>query len=220
MIEWQISRIQKSNVEKIILATSSDNADDELAETVSDLGIEVFRGSLKDVHSRFVTILQENMPEYFIRLTGDCPVVMPDLINKMIFEFESKKIDYFSNVNPPTYPDGLDIEIITSQSFLEFSNLDLSDEEKEHVTIGMRQRPRYFRSDNFVNSQDLSKMRCTVDYEEDLHFITMIFNHFEGREIDFTLDDVLQALESGKIPDNEISHKFRNISLKNGVEGV
>jgi spore coat polysaccharide biosynthesis protein SpsF len=220
MIEWQISRIQKSNVERLILATSNDGADDELANTVRDLGISVFRGSLKDVHSRFKAILQEETPDYFLRLTGDCPIVMPNLINEMIFEFESGHFDYFSNINPPTFPDGLDIEIISCQSFLEFSKLDLNEDEREHVTLGMRQRPGDFKIGNFVNNRDLSKMRWTVDYEEDFLFVSDIYEYFVENETEFTIDDILEALESGKVSDNVISHEFRNISLKNGVESV
>lgn len=214
MIEWQILRILKSNVEKIILATSNDHTDDELVKAVEDLGIFVFRGSLKDVHSRFVTILQEDLPDYFLRLTGDCPVVMPILINEMLSDFETGRFDYFSNINPPTFPDGLDIEIISRQSFLDFSKLDLTEDEREHVTLGMRQRPGDFKIGNFVNYQDLSKMRWTVDYEEDFNFISKIFEYFNGRETEFTIDDIVKAIDTGKVPDNVISHEFRNISIK------
>jgi len=217
MIEWQILRIQKSTVEKIILATSDDESDDELANVVGDLGIQVFRGSLWDVHSRFLTILKEEMPNYFLRLTGDCPLIMPHLINEMISDFESSHLDYLSNVSPPTFPDGLDIEIISSKSFLEFSTLNLTEEEKEHVSLGMRQRPGDFQIGNFVNNRDLSKMRWTVDYEADFNFVSKIFEYFKGREVEFTIHDIVQALYSGKIPDNEISHEFRNISIKGGV---
>ncbi len=219
MIEWQISRIQKSNVEKIILATSNDVTDDELANTVQSLGIAVFRGSLTDVHSRFRTILQEEAPDYFLRLTGDCPVVMPNLINEMMSKFESDDLEYFSNINPPTFPDGLDIEIVSCQSFLEFSKQNLTDHEREHVTLGMRLRPKEFKFGNFENEQNLSKMRWTVDYEEDFIFISKIFEYFIGREDAFTIDDILQGLNSGKLSDNVISDEFRNVSVKNGVEG-
>jgi spore coat polysaccharide biosynthesis protein SpsF (cytidylyltransferase family) len=220
VIEWQISRIRNSSVEKIIVATSTDDTDDKLAQEVADLGITVFRGSLNDVHSRFVTILKENMPDYFIRLTGDCPLVMPSLLDKMINYFESSNFDYLSNVDPPTFPDGLDIEIISSKSFLEFSKFNLTDEEREHVTLGIRKRPKDFRIGNFVNGRDLSKMRWTVDYEEDFNFVSRIFEYFSGREVEFTIEDILQALDSGKVADNLVPAEYRNITLVNGVEGV
>ncbi len=220
MIEWQISRIQKSNVEKIILATSNDETDDDLVKTVRDLGVTIFRGSLTDVHSRFTSILQDEAPDYFLRLTGDCPIVMPGLINEMISKFESDNLDYLSNIDPPTFPDGLDVEIVSSHSFLEFSKQNLNENEKEHVTLGMRLRPADFKIGNFKNWRDLSRMRWTVDYEEDFKFISRIFEHFAGREVDFTTDDILEVLNLGIIQDNAISHEFRNISIKKGDEGV
>jgi spore coat polysaccharide biosynthesis protein SpsF len=216
LIEWQILRIKESNIQKIVLATSNERADDELATIVRNLGIQVFRGSLTNVHSRFLSIVQHECPEYFIRLTGDCPLTMPRLINQMISVFESRSADYLSNVNPPTYPDGLDVEIISSKSFLDFSRLDLTEAEREHVTLGMRQRANIFRIDNFSNDRDLSKARWTVDYQEDFNFIEKVFQHFAGRETKFTMNDILQALESGHIVDNKISHEFRNIALKKG----
>ena len=214
LIEWQILRILESKIDKIVLATSNESSDDDLAKIVRNLGIQVFRGSLLNVHSRFLSIVQQERPEYFIRLTGDCPVTMPILIDEMISTFESRCADYLSNVNPPTYPDGLDVEIISSRSFLEFSKMDLTEDEREHVTLGMRQRPNIFRVENFLNDRDLSKARWTVDYEEDFNFISKVFEYFTGRETEFTMHDVLQALESGHIVSNIISHEFRNIALE------
>jgi spore coat polysaccharide biosynthesis protein SpsF (cytidylyltransferase family) len=220
MIEWQISRIKKSSLEKIVVATSTDETDDKLAQVVADLDIPVFRGSLNDVHSRFVTIIEENMPDYFIRLTGDCPLVMPILLDDMIGCFESGEFDYLSNVGPPTFPDGLDIEIISTRSFLEFSQLNLTPEEREHVTLGIRNRPRDFRIGNFVNNRDISSMRWTVDYEEDFNFVSRIFEYFSGREVEFTAEDIIQAIDSGKVADNLVPPAYRNVSLVKGVEGV
>lgn len=218
MIEWQIRRIQQSVVKDIVLATSSEDSDNELADTVKGLGIDVFRGSLTDVHSRFVDILEMYNPTAFIRLTGDCPVVMPNILNQMLDDFESNYFDYYSNIHPPTYPDGLDIEIISTKAFLEFSKKSLTDSEKEHVTLGMRRHLSNFKFGNFEGANDYSKMRWTVDYEQDYFFIRNVFNFFKGKEIEFTFDDMVKAVESGSIPDNVISHEFRNIALTEGVE--
>lgn len=217
MIEWQVLRIQQSRVESIILATSDDESDDELADVVGNLGIDVFRGSLSDVHSRFLRIIEHNTPNYFIRLTGDCPVVMPSLINDMMAKFESDDLDYLSNIKPPTYPDGLDIEVISSKSFLEFSKKELTQEEKEHVTLGMRNREEQFKIGNFENDQNFSRMRWTVDYEEDFNFVRNVFNLFSGQELHFTMSDILRELESGTIANNSVSYKLRNVSLNKGA---
>jgi spore coat polysaccharide biosynthesis protein SpsF (cytidylyltransferase family) len=216
MIEWQIRRIQSSSINRIVLATSEEESDDELAEVVSKLDIEVFRGSLDDVHSRYLRILQDETPDYFIRLTGDCPVVMPRLIDEMILEFEKNRFEYFSNVNPPTFPDGLDIEIVSTNSFFEFSKFELTDSEKEHVTLGIRSRSSQFKAGNFLNTEDLSGLRWTVDYEGDFQFITSLFNSFEGRELEFTMNEILELIHSGSLIDNPISSDFRNLALRTG----
>jgi spore coat polysaccharide biosynthesis protein SpsF (cytidylyltransferase family) len=217
MIEWQVLRIQQSRVDEIILATSDDKSDDDLADFIGGLGVQVFRGSLNDVHSRFLTIVKSNKPDYFIRLTGDCPVVMPNLINEMIAEFETHDFDYLSNINPPTFPDGLDIELISGETFLEISRRELSTEEKEHVTLGIRRRRDQFKIGNFEGEHDFSRMRWTVDYEEDFEFIRNVFAFFVGRETSFTMDDILHGLEIKAFQDNLIPHEFRNISLDKGV---
>ena len=218
MIEWQISRIQQSLAKEIVLATSVDESDDELVERVKALGVEVFRGSLNDVHSRFLEILRIFKPENFLRITGDCPLVMPDLIDEMISSFEFENFDYLSNINPPTFPDGLDLEIVSTQTLLDLPPEELTKEEKEHVTLGLRRRPGLSRHGNIEHRKNLSNMRWTVDYLEDFIFVENVFKFFEGRETLFDIDDIIQAIDLGSIPDNLVSHNFRNISLKSGGE--
>jgi len=216
MIEWQIKRIQKSVVSEIILATSIHQNDDDLCKIVHDLGIEVFRGSLNDVHSRFLNIVKLKKPEYFIRLTGDCPLVMPEILNEMMNQFESRLYDYYSNINPPTFPDGLDVEILSSKAFLKYSLKELSEEEKEHVTLGIRAKSEGMRVGNYISEQNYSKLRWTVDYEEDFRFVDHIFRLFKGKEADFGMVDIMEAVRSGKVSDNTKSHLYRNIALSKG----
>lgn len=218
MIEWQIRRIRQSSAEQIILATSFEREDDRLCEVVRELDIDVFRGSLSDVHSRFERIIENFNPPYFIRLTGDCPLVMPDLLDQMINHFETHNYDYLSNTQPPTYPDGLDIEIISSRAFLDYSKLELSAEDKEHVTLGITKRPDLFNCSNYFSKKDLSTMRWTVDYEEDFNFVSDVYSFFQGEEIEFTIDDILEAINSGKITENLKTHLFRNITLAKGIK--
>jgi spore coat polysaccharide biosynthesis protein SpsF (cytidylyltransferase family) len=218
MIEWQIMRILQSKVEGLVLVTSGDRSDDELAKTVNALGVEVFRGSSMDVHSRFFQVIKAKKPKYFIRLTGDCPLIMPDLLNQMLTLFETKKYDCLSNTNPPTYPDGLDIEIISSKVFLEFSKLELTGEEKEHVTLGLWRRSNQLEIGNLLNSEDLSEMRWTVDYQEDFNFVSQVYKFFAGRETQFNMSDILSALESENIRQNLTPHIYRNIALSKEVD--
>ena len=118
-----------------------------------------------------------------------------------------------SNTNPPTFPDGLDIEIANPEGLRRLSRLKLTSAEKEHVTLGFYQRPNDFTIKNFSSPVDYSRLRWTVDYLEDLEFVRSVYAHFSGAEIDFTFEDVIELVETKKIKDNLLGEEFRNIGL-------
>lgn len=220
MIGWQIQRIQKSKVQKLVVATSEQDSDNKLAEYVSSLGVSVYRGSKDDVFSRFIGVLSEYDSQVIVRLTGDCPLVMPSLINEMLDYFEKSKIDYLSNTNPPTFPDGLDIEIFTREALLKLKELELTAEEKEHVTLGIYTRPKKYLIQNYRSQLDMSKLRWTVDYPEDLDFVREIYSQFPNQELKFDVEDVLKLVESKMIRENPISGEFRNVSLETNFQRI
>jgi spore coat polysaccharide biosynthesis protein SpsF (cytidylyltransferase family) len=116
MIHWQLKRIKMARcVNQIVVATSTDPSDDVLVQTLQENEYLVERGSLDNVLERFLGVIKKfGEYENIIRLTGDCPLVMPEILEEMIFEFENCNLDYFSNALEPSFPDGLDIEIMKS----------------------------------------------------------------------------------------------------------
>jgi spore coat polysaccharide biosynthesis protein SpsF len=197
MIQRQIERIKLAEgVDELIVATSIDKSDDPLVEFLRLQGVRVFRGSLNDVLSRFLEIESAENPTAVIRLTGDCPLVMPELIDLMVAQFYEKKVDYLSNTLEPTFPDGLDIEIIGAAAIRKLASLDLSSAEHEHVTLGIYTRPLEFTLDNYRNKENLSQNRWTVDYLEDLLFVRQVFNAFKGREATFTFEETMLFLDA------------------------
>jgi len=215
MIYWQAQRILRvKEIDKVVVATSLDESDDSLEEYLTSVGLEVFRGSLVDVHSRFLSIINSNPnSRTFLRLTGDCPLVMPLLVSEMLSEFEQGSFDYYSNILQPTYPDGLDVEIFSRDSFLTMSRYELSSLDKEHVTLRYRDSESRFNIANKSNSNDLSNLRWTVDYEEDYLFVKGIFEHFRGSEPTFTMSDVLFLLESHPEINTQLPSSLRNVAL-------
>ena len=192
MIYRQIERIrQASTIDEIVVATSTDPSDDSLAEFMLEKGIEVFRGSLDDVLSRFSEIQKDKYATAIIRLTGDCPLIMPELIDAMVAKFYEANVDYLSNTLEPRYPDGLDVEVIKPSVFGKLEEFNLSWAEKEHVTLGIYSRPLIFTLENFYGEEDLSQRRWTVDYLEDLVFVRKVFSEFLGRESTFTFKDTI-----------------------------
>ena len=192
MIYWQIQRILRSKkISKLVVATSEHPTDDILAEYLKSINCDFVRGSLDDVLSRFIKVENIYNPEVIIRLTADCPLVMPDLIDSMLEKFYEAKVQYLSNIIELTYPDGLDIEVIRAGVLTKLSNLNLSDEEKEHVTLGILNRKNIFRTFNIVNYNNLSHYRWTVDTEEDFAFIKRVFKEFKSKETEFNFKDLV-----------------------------
>jgi spore coat polysaccharide biosynthesis protein SpsF len=215
MIAWQIQRIlQSTMISEVVVLTSTDNSDDILVDYLESIGVAVFRGSLEDVHSRFLEAIKIYEPRIFIRVTGDCPLVMSNIIDEMINRFRLEMPEYMSSALKPTFPDGLDVEIVSSDAFLRLNEYQLSLEEREHATLGIWKRPLEFRLESFENVVDLSGERWTVDYPEDLEFVRRIFGHMEGKEATFLLEDVLELLSTHRDIRNSLSGELRNIALK------
>lgn len=193
MIYYQINRILSSKkIDKLIVATSVDESDDTLSDYLISQEVEVYRGDLFNVLSRFTEIEKLVKPSAIIRLTADCPFTMPHLIDQMIVEFYERKVDYLSNTLELTFPDGLDIEIIKYGVLEKLNCLELTEGEKEHVTLGIINNRNLFSMFNFSNTTDLSHYRWTVDTEEDFSFVSKIFNHFKNNEIIFTFSNLLE----------------------------
>jgi spore coat polysaccharide biosynthesis protein SpsF len=196
MIYWQIERIKKSKaIDKLIVATSEDKSDDVLADFLNFNKVEVYRGPLQDVLLRFLEVEEKFNPTAIIRLTGDCPLVMPKLIDQMVAQFYKMDIDYLSNTLELSYPDGLDIEIIKSGILVKLNNYELSNSEREHVTLGILNRKNLFSTKCFLNDKNLSHYRWTVDTFPDFEFVSKVFANFRLNEDSFTFEDVEKFIE-------------------------
>ena len=114
LIEILLERLSKSRfIDKIIVATTDNNSDDELVNHINSLSIETFRGDRDNVLDRFYNAALKYKPKNIIRITGDCPLIDPLLVDDIIDSFLDSNIDYLCNNYPPTFPDGLDIEVFS-----------------------------------------------------------------------------------------------------------
>ncbi|MFC4313401.1 aminotransferase class III-fold pyridoxal phosphate-dependent enzyme [Steroidobacter flavus] len=193
MIELLLARLKlATRIDEIVIATSVDPRNQVLEDHVRQLGHEVYRGSEDDVLDRFYQAVKAHRPDLVVRITGDCPLVDPQLVDQVIEAAIESGCDYASNVEPATYPDGLDIEVF-SFAALETAWRDAKQTvEREHVTPYIRKSER-FRRHNVANEQDYSERRWTVDEPEDFAVIRAVFDHFSPR-LDFSWRDVI-ALE-------------------------
>ncbi|MBU3576932.1 aminotransferase class III-fold pyridoxal phosphate-dependent enzyme [Polynucleobacter sp. UK-Kesae-W10] len=178
MIELLLSRLSKSaEITQIVVATSDDPKNQSLVDHVRNLGYLCVQGSENDVLSRYMRVVDLVDPDIIIRITGDCPLVDPQLVDEFIRAYRVGQVDYCSNVNPPSYPDGLDIEVFSALA-LRQAALEAKDSfDREHVTPYLR-RSEDFKKINLSQSEDLSDLRWTVDEAPDLKVITSVFDYF------------------------------------------
>ncbi|MEY3856036.1 MAG: hypothetical protein RJA45_506 [Actinomycetota bacterium] len=196
MVIRQLERISRSKlIDQIVVATSTETSDDPLAAAVEQAGYRVFRGSLDDVLSRFQTLRTELNPTHIVRLTADCPLTDPAVIDAIIEQHVATEVDYTSNVISRTFPRGLDAEVFTVAALDRLSALDLSDDEHEHVTLGFYKRPGEFTLTNYAGAADNSHLRWTVDNPEDYDFALWVYGELYPAKPEFDSSDILSLLE-------------------------
>ncbi len=212
LIKYQVDRIKKSKIlDDLVVAIPKGEQDDEIEEFLLLNSINVYRGENYDVASRFKSAIDLYSAEVIVRATADCPLLMPDLLDKMLLFFQENDFDYMSNSIKPSFPDGLDLEIFSRKAFNTLMNLELTPQQREHVTLGFYDGSHEFKIFNYPNDIDLSSERWTVDYIEDFNFIAKIF---EKTNPFVTFNEVLELLENHPELKNEKTSEFRNIQLK------
>lgn len=191
MIELLLARLTRSlELSQIIVATSVDSRNQPLMAHVQKLGVACEQGSENDVLARFVQAARAHHADVVVRITGDCPLVDPSLVDGAIRRFKEAGVDYLSNVSPPSYPDGLDIEVFTYAALERAQHETNKSFDHEHVTPYLRQSGK-FSTANIQHDEDVSALRWTVDEPADFAVIENIFCHFHPRT-DFTWLEVLE----------------------------
>jgi spore coat polysaccharide biosynthesis protein SpsF (cytidylyltransferase family) len=175
MLEHVIRRAARAEtVDDVVVATTVEPADDLIVDLAHACGALVTRGSVTDVLSRYRLAAEEHRADVVIRVTSDCPLVDPDVVDRLVRLRESAGADYASNELPPTFPQGYDVEVL---SFACLRRLDAEatvDYHREHVTARLREHAGEYRTANLLNDRDLSDIRLTVDVPADLDRIRTI----------------------------------------------
>jgi spore coat polysaccharide biosynthesis protein SpsF len=182
------------SLDKIIVATTDLPEDNEIVNYLKNLEVDVFRGSSDDVLDRYFQCAKYYHLSSIVRITADCPLIDPNIVEKGIKLFQSKNFDYVTNTFPRTFPDGNETEIF-SISALENSwqNAKLPSE-REHVTPYFRNQKQNFKIQNFENTIDNSHLRWTVDFLEDLQLVKILISKIDSRPIH--LEHILDLIKS------------------------
>ncbi len=199
MLARMLERVKcAKKLDAIIVATSDTPEDDATAGLAEKCGVKVFRGSEKDVLDRFYKAAKAAGAEadtMVMRLTGDCPLMDPGVIDTVITHFQEARgaIDYCST--PSNYPEGLDTEIFTFAALEEAAREAKLPSEREHVTPYIKNRPERFVSDSWREGEgDHSTMHWSVDTQADFDFVTKVFEQLYPINPSFNKDDVLSLI--------------------------
>ena len=172
MIVFMLRRVDRARcIDHVLVATSDHHSDDVLESTVRRHGYDCFRGSLPDVLDRFASAARFHSADVVVRLTGDCPLIDSDIVDRCVDAVVDSGYDYVSNVDPPSFPDGLDVEAFTIDALRSAASQARASSDREHVTPFIRRNKAQFRQMNISSIQDFSRLRWTVDHPDDLDFV-------------------------------------------------
>lgn len=177
VIQWIYERLNRCRLlDHIVVATGDGPADDGFAEALAGMGIPVFRGSEHDVLDRYYRAARAIRADAVVRITGDCPLIEPAIVDSAVARYLNGQpsLQYVSNIHPPTYPDGLDVEVVSIEALFRAWKEAEWTSEREHVTPYIRNRPDKFPQDHFVNDRDDSARRWTLDEERDYAFLSAL----------------------------------------------
>ena len=193
LIAHVVERVrQAEHVDQLLVATTTRPADDALVDWCADAGVDFFRGHEHDVLDRYLRAARTCAARGVVRVTGDCPLVDPGVIDQVIAKFHRDKMDYVSNVDPPTFPDGLDVEVIAIEALECAAREATLPSDREHVTTFIRQRPDRFRIGCVRHEPSLADQRWTVDEPEDWRLVEAIYDQLPDQRYDMA--SVLEIL--------------------------
>lgn len=211
VLEHVIDRVKMSrHINKIVVATTIRNEDLEIVKLCANLGTNVYCGSENDVLDRYYQAAKLFKADNIVRITSDCPVIDPKIIDDVVTVHLTNNADYTSNTLKETYPDGLDVEVFTFSSLKTAWGGAKLASDREHVTPYIRNNPDIFKHVSLEYKEDLSQKRWTLDNAEDLDFLRLIYKYLYRKDQLFNMDDILKLI--GKKPEIEKinQHIIRN----------
>lgn len=193
VLEHIIERLKKSKkIDSVVIATTVNSKDDIIAEEALRIGVPVFRGSEEDVLSRYYYAAKESKADIIVRITSDCPLIDPNVIDDMIGFYCEKNYDMVTNggqdLSNRTYPRGLDAAIFSFETLEETYNCGKEQYEKEHVTPYIYENKKVFY---YKNDVDYSKHRWTLDTQKDWELMSAIYDALYKGEHDFYMDEII-----------------------------
>ncbi|MGG0662690.1 glycosyltransferase family protein [Viridibacillus arvi] len=196
LLAYQLERIAHSEcIDKIVIATTVDQKDDVIVKFCKNNDVEYYRGSENDVLSRYYEAAEQHGGDMIVRLTSDCPIIDPVILDQTIQSFIDNDYDYVSNTIERTYPRGLDTEVFSREALEKAYKEATLSRDKEHVTAYMYSNPKNFKLGYIKNGQDYSEYRWTVDTIEDFELIELVLKNLYKENSMFYMNDIIELLK-------------------------
>jgi len=194
LLHYVINQVlQSKKIDKLIIATTNLSQDDEIVKFVDLHEIKIFRGSEEDVLDRYFHCAKELKSDIIVRITSDCPLIDPEIIDKCVEKFENGNFDYLSNVNKNIdgdwiynscgFPSGFAVEIFTFHALENAWKNAKKLSDREHVTQYILDNPKKFKIGSLENKENFSDLRLTLDYQVDFDLIKLVIENFPDGEI-------------------------------------
>lgn len=192
-----VERLKRSSVDEIVIATTERPTDDVLEKLAGELGVGCFRGSEDDVLGRVLGAAQSVNADLIVEITGDCPLLDPAVVDRVLNTFKSNQVDYVSNTLKRTFPRGLDVQVFPTAVLAEVERLTQDPVDHEHVSLYIYEHPERYRLLNIESGlpERCWDWRLTVDTDEDFALIKAIYEHLYPGKPDFGLDDMVRLLD-------------------------
>jgi spore coat polysaccharide biosynthesis protein SpsF len=216
ILKHLIKRLRSvESIDEIVLATTTSNSDQEIVSFADKEDISIFRGSEEDVLSRVIGAAELVSGDVIVEITGDCPIIDPQIIEQAIRIYKYNTCDYVSNAHVRSYPDGMDVQIFSLQVLKKSASMTVDPLDREHVTLHIRNNPNLFSHLHIVSPPETHwpDLGLTLDESEDFDLLEKIIKYFGDENPLFSCRDVVSLLKSkpGWIKiNNHISRKGDN----------
>lgn len=196
VIEHVVRRVlHAKTIKDVIVATTVKKEDLAIVRLLSSKGVSVYSGSENDVLDRYYHAARLFNVEHVVRITADCPLIDPKVIDKVVQKYLKTKADYCSNTLDETFPDGQDVEVFSYKVLARaWKNARLISE-REHVTSYIKKHPKMSKLVSFINAENIGGKRWTLDEKEDYIFLKKIFKNLYKRNFFFGMEEILAYLE-------------------------
>ena len=198
VLEQVIRRLKRSEkLDTVIIATTLDIRDDEVVKIANKEKVPYYRGDMNDLLSRYYHTAVEYDLDIIVRITSDCPVIDPKVVDQVVGRFFERKLDYTTNTLKRTYPHGMDVEVFTFYALEKSYRMAQKDYEREHVTPYIRMHPEMFKLANIEAPEELygPDIRVTLDTEEDYALLCAIYDYLYFSDPYFTVRDIIKLIE-------------------------